>query len=339
MPYEFQGDNLVYVAPKEVAGYTWQPMAQNENGTNPEGQWVKNEDFNPDSLLKGRTDKYGRVDYSLKDDATEAEKRAYQLAWQGAGVNSPTLENNSVGNDWQVKSNLGWWDVDPAIQRAWEENNRRNSGNAVGMSGWKDWIVPASILAAGAGTAIGTGALAGETAGGAAGFAGPTYAELGYSPHLLTDASLGYTGAAEELGLAGSTSGLTDLSGAQGSALLESMGLNTSGMSVTDVLKTANNIRKGLSTANNLAKLLTGGASAVSKGSTSFGGTGSQLASALTAPQQEITGLYRMNQTPFLTQQKTASISPDSYNVSGQEITSPIAPTNEMLAKLLYPKA
>jgi hypothetical protein len=45
----------------------------------------------------------------------------------------------------------------------------------------------------------------------------------------FTDKSLGYTGAAEELGLTGSSSGMTDLSGAQGSAMLNSMGLNARG--------------------------------------------------------------------------------------------------------------
>lgn len=335
MPYEFQGDNLVYVAPKEVAGYTW---SENNPETGTGGGWKMAEGFDPMSLIKGTTDKYGRVDYSAKPDLTEAEKRAYDMAFGTTDLSSVNLDSGGKTADVNTARNLAWWDVDPSIQRATEEANRRNSGNAVGMSGFKDWVVPLSILAAGAGTAIGTGALAGEAAAGAE-LAGPTYAELGYSPHLLTDANLGYTGAAEELGLAGSTSGLTDLSGAQGSALLESMGLNTSGMSATDILKTANDIRKGFSTANNLAKLLSGGASAVSKGVTKAGTTPMQLASALTAPQQEITGLFRMNQTPFLTQQKTASISPDSYNVSGQEITSPIAPTNEMLAKLLYPKA
>jgi hypothetical protein len=45
----------------------------------------------------------------------------------------------------------------------------------------------------------------------------------------FTDKNLGYTGAAEELGLTGSSSGITNLSGAQGSAMLNSMGLNAGG--------------------------------------------------------------------------------------------------------------
>lgn len=319
MPYEFQGDNLVYVEPKEVAGYTWQPIAQNENGTNPEGQWVANEGFDPNSLIKGTTDKYGRVDYSPKENLTEAQKRAYALAWQGAGVNSPTLENNSVGNDWQIKSNLGWWDVDPNIQRQWEESNRRGSG-PLGLT-LKDYITPAAIIAA----PFAIEAMVGEGLAGAAGaeLAGPTYAELGYVPGAFTDAGLGYTGAASELGLEGSVSGLTDLSGAQGSALLESMGLNTSGMSAADVLKAVNNARTALGTANTIAKLASGTTGAKT------GTTGSLDLSALanllrpTAQTNDFLGQYKMNQNPFLFTSPGQSVASEGvYDVSG---TNPMA--------------
>jgi hypothetical protein len=54
-------------------------------------------------------------------------------------------------------------------------------------------------------------------------------AQAGNVQNPFTDKSLGYTGAAEELGLTGSSSGMTDLSGAQGSAMLNSMGLNAGG--------------------------------------------------------------------------------------------------------------
>jgi hypothetical protein len=46
-----------------------------------------------------------------------------------------------------------------------------------------------------------------------------------------------------------------------------------------------------------------------------------------------------MNEKPFLSTQQTASLSPDSYNVSGQNINSLIAPTNKLLANLLYKEA
>ena len=177
MGWEFQGDNLVYKAPAEVAGYTWVPMGQNENGTNPEGTWVKNEGFDPSSLTNGSVDKYGRVNNSLKSDATEAEKRAYALTFGGANPNSEALEGSNAGN---TNENLAWWNVDPALEERAQAAHRASGGNAVGMSGFKDWIVPLSILAGGAGAAIGGGALAGEAALGlGAGEAAPlTTAEL-----------------------------------------------------------------------------------------------------------------------------------------------------------------
>ena len=55
---------------------------------------------------------------------------------------------------------------------------------------------------------------------------GPTYQELGYNPGGFSDAGA-YPGFMEDIGLGGSSSGLTDLSGTQGSSLLQSLGLNT----------------------------------------------------------------------------------------------------------------
>ena len=59
---------------------------------------------------------------------------------------------------------------------------------------------------------------------------GPTYQELGYNPGGFTDFGA-YPGFMEDIGLGGSSSGLTDLSGNQGSSLLQSLGLdsNTTG--------------------------------------------------------------------------------------------------------------
>jgi hypothetical protein len=152
------------------------------------------------------------------------------------------------------------------------------------------WMIPVAMATYGASEALLGGAAAGE-------LAGPTYAELGYVPGGFTDAGLGYAGAAEELGLAGSTSGLTDLSGAQGSALLESMGLNTSGMSAKDILVNANRARK-------LASLLQSGTGAGASKNLS----GTQLANALAPSQAQTGGLYRMNQNPFAQTQQPTSI-------------------------------
>ena len=55
---------------------------------------------------------------------------------------------------------------------------------------------------------------------------GPTYQELGYNPGGFNDFGA-YPGFMEDIGLAGSSSGLTDLSGTQGSSVLQALGLNT----------------------------------------------------------------------------------------------------------------
>jgi hypothetical protein len=57
-------------------------------------------------------------------------------------------------------------------------------------------------------------------------FFGPTYSELGYTPGGFSDFG-SYPGFMEDIGLGGSSSGLTDLSGESGSRFLESLGLNT----------------------------------------------------------------------------------------------------------------
>lgn len=107
-----------------------------------------------------------------------------------------------------------------------------------------------------------TGALAAGagTAGGAGGF---------------TDASLGYTGAAEELGLSGSSSGLTDLSGKAGSATLDSMGLNTAGSGLKNLTTGQKLI------ALNLATKALGGASG-------GGGGGGGYTTTQSAPTQSV---------------------------------------------------
>jgi hypothetical protein len=93
---------------------------------------------------------------------------------------------------------------------------------------------------------------------------GPTYQELGYNPGGFTDVGA-YPGFMEDIGLAGSSSGLTDLSGAQGSALLESLGLtsNTTGFdtgTLTNLVKQYGTqavkslIGGGTASANNAAR-------------------------------------------------------------------------------------
>jgi hypothetical protein len=93
---------------------------------------------------------------------------------------------------------------------------------------------------------------------------GPTYQELGYNPGGFTDFGA-YPGFMEDIGLAGSSSGLTDLSGNQGSSLLASLGLtsNNTGFdtgTLTNLVKQYGTqavkslIGGGASSANNAAR-------------------------------------------------------------------------------------
>ena len=131
-----------------------------------------------------------------------------------------------------------------------------------------------AAISAGQGIGTATGASAGS---------GLTPSDAG----AFTDANLGYTGAAQELGLEGSTTGLTDLSGTQGSAMLDSMGLNTSGMSASDIATNANR-------AKNIAKMLSQGSN--SGLASSLG----QLAQGQTGVGMAIPAILRGNQNPFL---------------------------------------
>ena len=140
-------------------------------------------------------------------------------------------------------------------------------------------------------------------------------------------------------GTLGTTIGQTYMAAAPGQFAVDASGaaipagasgiagtIPSSGISASDVLR---NVNRAKSIANALTSGKTG-QQAINP---------SALASLLTSPQEQFGGLYRMNEKPFLSTQQTASLSPDSYNVSGQNINSPIAPTNQLLANLLYPKA
>jgi hypothetical protein len=146
----------------------------------------------------------------------------------------------------------------------------------------------------------------------------------------LAPTSVGMGGTAGEGSLAGIAGSETAAGlGALGTGLtaeqLAAYEAANPGMSTSDILKNVNRARSVINALN----------------SNNQSSNPQALASALQAtqtPMEQFGGLYRMNEKPFL-QQQTASISPDSYNVSGQNIASPIAPTNQLLANLLYPKA
>jgi hypothetical protein len=178
---------------------------------------------------------------------------------------------------------------------------------------WKENLIGSAkvgALAAGAygiDSALAAGALSGAE------LAGPTYGELGY------------TGV--EGGFAGPTYGELGFTGLnQNEAIALADAAAKQGLSASDVYKAYNR-------AKSIGNLLTNG----NQQSTNPQALASAL-QATQAPMEQFGGLYRMNEKPFL-QQQTASISPDSYNVSGQNIASPTAPTNQLLANLLYPKA
>jgi len=139
-------------------------------------------------------------------------------------------------------------------------------------------------------------------------------------------------------GTLGTTIGQTYMAAAPGQFAVDASGAaipaGTSGIAGTtpSLGISASDVLKNVNRAKNIFNALT------NSGQSS---TPQALATALQAtqtPMEEFGGLYRMNEKPFI-QQQTASISPDSYNVSGQNIASPIAPTNQLLANLLYPKA
>lgn len=340
MPYEFRGENLVYVEPPEVTGYTWTSSGGGMD-TAPTERWVRNADFDPSSILNTKTDKYGREVSSLKPDASEADKRAYNLSldYDPSDWEVKSRLETGITPDYQNFRNSNWWDVDPAIQERWEAANRANSGNAVGMSGFGDWVVPLSILAAGAGTAIGTGALAGGAAAGEAGGAIGAAEAGGFGLNPASTTGIGFNAGSPSgimatqsaAGLGGSGTGiiegllpssvgmggtagagsLSGIAGTQAAAGLGSLGAGLTaeqlaayeaanpGMSASEILKTANTAKNALSTANSVSKLLSG------SGATKTGTTGgvdlSKLASLLRPTNVGPTsfGQIKMNQNPF----------------------------------------
>jgi hypothetical protein len=193
---------------------------------------------------------------------------------------------------------------------------------------WKENLIGTAKTAAimAAMIAGGTGAeslMAGGGAEGAAGAMGPTYGELGY-----TGVEGGFAGPTYgELGYTGLNQGQAIASADAASRLAQ----------LKDYALTAKDAYSNVNRAKTIGNLLTGGASQTGQQAINPQALASAL-QATQAPMEQFGGLYRMNNTPFL-QQQTASISPDSYNVSGQNIASPIAPTNQLLANLLYPKA
>jgi len=154
---------------------------------------------------------------------------------------------------------------------------------------------------------------------------------LGSAPTGLATSSVGMggtVGAGSLAGIAGSeaAAGLGALGTGLTAEQLAAYEAANPNMSTSDIIKNANRVKSVINSLN-------------SSGQSS---NSQALASALQAtqtPMEQFGGLYNMNQHPYLSNQQTASLSPDSYNVSGQNIASTTAPTNQLLANLLYPKA
>lgn len=141
-----------------------------------------------------------------------------------------------------------------------------------------------SALAAGAASALGSGAeLAGPTygelgiTGVEGGFAGPTYAEMGY------------TGLNQAEAIAAADAAAKGLTGAE-------------------ALKYVNTALKGISTASQLAKLLSAGSAKGITSGTNATNITNALRSATQPVQEQFGGLYRMNQNPFLQAQQSTNV-------------------------------
>jgi len=170
-------------------------------------------------------------------------------------------------------------------------------------------------LASSAGVESGAGLEALSTSSSAV---GPTYGELGV------------TGV--EGGMAGPTYGELGYTGLNQGEAIASADAASQLAQLKDYASTAKDVYSNVNRAKSIFDTLS------NSGQSSTPQAYAAALQATQTPMEQFGGLYRMNNTPFL-QQQTASISPDSYNVSGQNIASPTAPTNQLLANLLYPKA
>jgi hypothetical protein len=78
----------------EVTGYSWVIDAYDR------GSWRSDQDFDPYTLISGKVDDKGFISLAPRDDLTEAEKRAYNLAFRYADVYDRNLEQkeSDLGN-------------------------------------------------------------------------------------------------------------------------------------------------------------------------------------------------------------------------------------------------
>lgn len=234
-------------------------------------------------------------------------------AYSGAGnTGNFNFQGTSVAN----QDPWGEYLVDPKTNTYLKDANgypipvyRQPSGG--GFNDWmteNGWILPAAMIAAGAGMAAVGGAEAGVGAG--AELAGPTYGELGY------------TGLAE--GMAGPTYAELGYTGLNNAEAIAAADAASKGMTLSDALKYANRTRQGLGLANTLSKLIggEGGKSGLDL---------SKLANML-APSNTYKGLELAQITPknpflFTTPGQTQATE-GSYDVSGSNMANALRKKN-----------
>ena len=186
------------------------------------------------------------------------------------------------------------------------------------------------------------------------GAAGPTYGEMGYTG-LNQSAAINAADAASAISSAAANTSIPigdqlgdyPMPGEDGTAsqwtpsninpqdvtnLLDYNASLSQGTSLFDALKTANQVKQGVNTANTLAKLLSGTSTATKTASTTGGTTGttsnanlSALASLLnpSAQTNSYIGQIKANENPFtFTSAGQTSASPGMYDVSGSNLAN-----------------
>jgi hypothetical protein len=247
---------------------------------------------------------------------------------QKAGL-SPTEIQNAVGTN----IGIGQQAANNQLSTNWE-----NVGGPINKYGY---LAPFLLAGAGAATGLATGAAAAEGAGGAL-TAGEIAGSTGFTPvggaSFAIEPGAAYTAGAGAVGsnvsglgtnaaLQGPTYGELGVTGVPEGGMgptyaeMGNTGLNTEqaisaadtaarNSQIAEALKTANQVRQGVNTANNLAKMLTSGAGS------QISGAAQNLAQGQTGVGMAIPALIRSNQNPFLQTAQQPIRSPQPMDLS-----------------------
>jgi len=267
---------------KDLENQWFSNYKNNMGGANPAIQQQLNElkEYNPEEFYSGMLSNLGKTYGWQIGQNTNAERGpAIQ-----AQIQSLIPEAKAAGlTDAEISDILS-----KNVSEATRENQQRIVNEQQSGNFWKENLLGAGKVGA---LALGAYGLDNALNAGLAGaeLAGPTYGELG-----ITGVEGGFAGPTyAELGYTGLNQGEA-IAAADAASKLASLkeGLSTA----KDVATNANRARK-------LASLLQGVTGGASKAM-----LGSQLANALTVPQEQFGGLYRMNQNPFAQTQQAKSI-------------------------------